>query len=88
MVKFTVVWHRSAEDDLAELWITSLAPSAITRAADAIDSELRFDAHMRGAPLGGANRLIYKYPLQVLIRVRMEDRIVEVLRLKLDVTAG
>lgn len=88
MDTYTAVWHQSAEEDLAELWGSSLAPNAIARAADTIDAKLRIDAELKGGSIGEENRLIYKYPLQVLYRVRQLDRIVEVLRLRLDVSAG
>ena len=88
MDKFIVVWHKSAEDHLAELWITSLAPNTVTRSADSIEQALRENPDTLGDPLWNNTRIVYKYPLQVLFRVRPGDRIVEVLRVRLDVSAG
>lgn len=43
MTRFTVVWWRDAENDLAALWITDVDPRALARAADEIDRLLAND---------------------------------------------
>ena len=88
MAKFTVVWHKTAEDSLAELWVTSLAPSIITKTANSIEEDLKVDPESVGHPLMYEVRFVRRYPLVVLFRVKPDDRLVEVLKVRLDVTAG
>ena len=40
MSRYTVVWVRSAQDELAELWLEAADRNAVTTAAQAIDQEL------------------------------------------------
>lgn len=39
-MKATVVWSRTAQDRLAEIWLGSMQPGAVTAAANRIDSAL------------------------------------------------
>jgi hypothetical protein len=43
MKPFTVVWYRAAQDDLANLWLSAVDPSAVTHSADEIDRRLAHD---------------------------------------------
>ena len=48
---FTVIWQKSAENALAELWIQHPQErDAITKAANRIDTLLRTDPHPKGDP--------------------------------------
>jgi hypothetical protein len=85
---FTVVWHKSAEDHLADLWITSLAPNTVTRAANSLENELRAHPESLGSAYHKSTRIAYVYPLEILFRVNADDRIVEVLGVRLNTSAG
>jgi hypothetical protein len=79
MTKYTVTWHDRAQDQLARLWTDLPDRVGITRAADAIDAELKYDPDRQGTPEPDGLRSLYIPPLQVLFAVRELDRIVEVL---------
>jgi hypothetical protein len=49
MTRYTVVWHRLAEDQLLECWLAAADRQSIADAADAIDRELTHDAGSKGA---------------------------------------
>ena len=40
MIRYTVVWNRSAQDELAELWMNARDRHAVTAAAHVMDVEL------------------------------------------------
>jgi len=88
-MRFTVVWTKAAEAQLASIWINSLDRSAVTAASDAIDVALRTDPVLRGETLTSATRVQIEEPLFVKYRVYEDDRIVKVLsvgRLPTDAT--
>jgi hypothetical protein len=43
MIRYTVVWHNLALDELAEIWMASLEREAVTQAAHQIDQQLADD---------------------------------------------
>jgi hypothetical protein len=49
MTRYTVVWHGSAQDELAELWIKAPDRNAVTAAAHLIDVELSQDVATKEA---------------------------------------
>ena len=83
MPKYTVLWHTEATNDLAELWIEAVDRRSLTIAADAIDRELSNNPISKGHELSEGLRVFVEPPLQVLFVVREDDRVAEVLRLKL-----
>jgi hypothetical protein len=83
-----VIWHKSALAKLAQLWSESLDRRGVASAADRIDALLRLDAANKGIPQSPASRLLLIHPLAALFRVRKDDRIVEVTRIKLDVSSA
>ena len=82
MIRFTVVWVRDAQDELADAWLSAPDRNAISDAANLIDSELAVDAAAKGIELSEGIRALFAPPLRVLFTVNGEDRIVEVLRVR------
>jgi hypothetical protein len=78
-MKYTVIWSREAEDDLAELWLDADKRAEITTASQLVDSELREDAHLLGERRYGRFRVLYSDPIAVDFEIRVEDRIARVL---------
>ena len=82
MTRYTVVWVRSAQDELVELWLNAPDRSAVTTAAHAIDEELGGDAPVKGSELSEGLRSLFVPPLKAIFIVREGDRIAEVLRVR------
>ncbi len=82
MTRYSVVWVRSAQDELTELWLNAPDRNAVTTAAHAIDQELREDAPVKGSELSEGLRSLFTPPLKAIFTVRDDDRIVEVLRVR------
>ena len=82
MTRYTVVWVRSARDELAELWMNAPNRNAVTNAAQDIDRQLAEDAPIQGVELREGLRSLFATPLNVIFSVREDDRIVEVLRVR------
>ena len=78
MTRYTVVWHRLCEDELVELWISDDNRSALAAAVDRIDSELAIDPSSKGSRVSDRSRELTVGSVQVLFRVREDDRVVEV----------
>jgi hypothetical protein len=83
MPRYTVLWHTDATNDLAELWAEAIDRRSLTIAAAAVDRELNSDPISKGYELSEGLRVFVEPPLQILFIVREDDRVVEVLRLKL-----
>jgi plasmid stabilization system protein ParE len=82
MTRYTVVWLRDAEDDLAELWVGAADRNAVTAAARVIDGELSRDAATKGVEVAEGLRAYFAPPIRVLFTVDDGDRIVEVARVR------
>lgn len=82
MNRYTVTWHREAEDELTELWIAATDRDEIAAAVRAIDAALATDAETRGEPVAEGLRSLNAPPLRVLFTVRQDDRlaVVQVVR--------
>lgn len=72
-MKFTVIWRPSAEAELALIWTESADRSAVTRAANRIDTLLSSNAADAGESRDGGERIIFEKPLAVLVEVSEED---------------
>jgi hypothetical protein len=83
MTHYTVVWVQSARDELTELWMEAADRSAVTSAANEIDAELSINASDQGVELSEGLRALFCAPLRVIFTVREEDRMAEVLRVRL-----
>ncbi len=82
MTRYTVVWPQGAQDELAEMWLSSADRTAVTAAVDWLDRELAEDAPSKGIELREGLRALFVPPLRVLFAVREADRVVEVLRIR------
>ena len=78
-MRYTLVWHPSAQDDLLSLWLKEPDRQAISEAADSVDGTLRIDPVLRGETLTGAIRVLIIDPLQIAYRIMEDDRIVQIL---------
>jgi hypothetical protein len=78
-MRYTVVWGRAAERELARLWTASADRRAVTLAADAIDRLLREDPHRRGESRQDTTRVLLVPPLGVDFEVLAADRMVHVM---------
>ena len=81
MIRYTVVWHGGAQDELARLWIESTDRNLLSTAANVIDRELSTDAQVKGVSVEGVLRVMTVAPLQVLFAVSDPDRLVRVLHI-------
>jgi plasmid stabilization system protein ParE len=79
MMSFTVVWNRTAESRLAEIWLESSQRAGVTDAANAIDCELRRSPETVGESRSGEERIAIVPPLAIHFTVEVADRIVRVL---------
>jgi plasmid stabilization system protein ParE len=78
-MRYTVLWVRRAEEDLAAIWTGAANRNAIASAANTIDALLREDPESRGESRQGALRILFVPPLGVDFEVFEEDRLVRVL---------
>jgi len=79
MTRYTVVWLRSAQDELADLWTDADDRSAVSSATNAIDVQLSEDAHQKGIELSEGLRAFFVPPLRILFAVREDDYLAEIL---------
>jgi hypothetical protein len=79
MIRYTVVWVESAQNELAELWLQAPDRNTVAAATYAIDRGLAEDASGKGIELSEGLRAFFSPPLRVLFSVREDDRVVEVL---------
>lgn len=80
-MNFTVVWHPSADDALADLWLRadSAAQSEITAATHQADQALRSNPQTAGESRQGNIRALFIAPPGFLYEVHEDDRLVRVL---------
>jgi plasmid stabilization system protein ParE len=78
-MKYTVVWTRFAEGELASIWINSSRRNEVSRAAERIDRLLRRNPQNQGESRIHETRILLVPPLGVSFGISTEDRRVEVL---------
>jgi hypothetical protein len=78
-VRFTVLWARSAERQLAQLWLNAGDRSALRDAADRLDAALAERADSLGESRSGDVRIAFAPPLAVEFEVLEKDRTARVL---------
>jgi plasmid stabilization system protein ParE len=81
-MKYTVTWKPSVKERLADIWMTAPDRSAVTAAANSVDSLLRVDPLDRGESRGGITRVLVVLPLAVVYEVNEDDRQVQVLSVR------
>ena len=77
-MKYTVVYLPSAEQQLADLWLKSADPTAVTRASDQIDQSLKDNPLAVGESRVANLRIVFEEPLAVVYDVREADLLVKV----------
>ena len=78
MTRFTVIWRREADNELAEVWLQARDRAAVSNASGAIDRALAEDPAEKGTPAGRGFFTLVIEPLAVLYAVNDDDRIVRV----------
>jgi hypothetical protein len=78
-MKFTVVWTRAVQNELARIWMNASDRADVTAASHGIDSLLRRDPISVGVPRSGSARVLLVAPLAVTYRVSEADCMVHVL---------
>jgi plasmid stabilization system protein ParE len=78
-MRWTVIWERTARDDLTEVWLQSGNRGAITDAAHRAELMLRQMLDPLGEEFYG-DRLLVVPPLYITFSVYDEDRIIRVLQ--------
>jgi mRNA-degrading endonuclease RelE of RelBE toxin-antitoxin system len=76
---FTVVWLKSAERELTEIWLAAEDRSMVTDAASEIDRRLRVQPEREGESRDSGQRILLIAPLGVTFEVLSADRLVRVL---------
>lgn len=84
MTRYTVVWHRDAEDELAEAWLRAPNRPDVALAAAAIDRHLGSDATSKGIEVEGGLRQLVITPLRVLFVISETDCLVRVVHVALE----
>ena len=83
MIRYTVVWLKTVQNDVGEIWLASSDRNAITTASARIDHELATDADSKGDELSEGLRVLDSGPLRAVFSVDAKNRIVEVSRIRL-----
>jgi len=80
-VNYTVVWEKKAQDKLAQEWLDANSPwrADITAAAQKIEAALKASPEEAGESRLPDRRIMIEYPLVVLFKVLCDDRLVQVL---------
>jgi hypothetical protein len=82
MIRYTVVWHDDAQDQLADRWINAPDRQAVTAATNSIDKHLEWDAPLKGAAVEGDLRELIVPPLRVLVAVSEPDRLAKIVHVE------
>ena len=82
-MKYTVVWHPRATDELTRLWVAASDRGSMTAAANSIDRILQRDPVLRGETHTVSTRGLLVRPVVAIYRVVDEDRIVKILSIQL-----
>ena len=77
-MKYTVLWVRRAEAKLAQIWSEAADRTAVTHAANSLDTELGNDPEKCGESRANGERILIVSPLAVTFRDETDDRIVRV----------
>jgi hypothetical protein len=84
MIRYTVVWHDDALNQLADIWMNASNRQSVTSAASTIDRQLADDASTKGTAVEGDLRLTHVPPLRVLFAVIEADRLVRIVDISLS----
>jgi len=79
-MNWRVGWVKTAEDELADIWLRAPDRDAITAAASVIDQRLERDPYDKSESREDGERIAFEKPLAVRYRVIPEQWLVTVLR--------
>ena len=79
-MKYAVVWQKTAEDALADLWTNAPDRNAVAAATEQVDRLLERDPSTRGESRVEPFRVLFEPPLGIDFEVIEPDRAVRVLR--------
>jgi hypothetical protein len=85
--RYSVVWLRTADDQLAEAWLNAADREQFRAAADALQTALSQMPGQVGEEVAPGKRVVQVGSLIALFTVSDDDRMVTVLRIK-DRSAG
>ncbi len=74
-----MIWHPSAERELAGIWLRAADRGKVTQAANSIDQLLASAPLMHGEEFYG-DRILVVLPLAVTYTVNEQDRLVQILQ--------
>ena len=74
-----MLWTSNAEAKLAETWLHAPDRRHVTQAADKLDQQLGWNAHLVGESRAGLRRIAHESPLGIIFSVNEQDRVVSVL---------
>ena len=78
-MKYTVLWARDAEKELAAIWMATDNRGMIAEAADSLDRQLTHNPDAIGESRPHKQRVAYCLPLGIRFQIFNADRIVRVL---------
>lgn len=78
MARYTVTWHPTMEERLAELWMAASDRDAMTAATNEIDSTLADDPFRVGESRSDNQRIWFVPPLIIVYEVGEDDRLVTI----------
>ena len=78
-MRFTVIWSRAAQAELARLWLDASDRAAVAAAADLMDSALAQDPLNCGESRESESRIMFAHPLAIEFQVNESDRVVTVI---------
>lgn len=82
MKNWTVTYSRSAQDELADVWLNAPDKQAVTQAANELDRLIRIDPMSAGEARAGGTRIAIQRPLAMEFDVLPDDRLVNVLAIR------
>ena len=77
-MRYTVIWLRPAEAELARIWLGADDRDVISHATNGIDQLLKVQPHTAGESRSEGKRILLVAPLGVTFRVDEDDRLVRV----------
>lgn len=75
-MKYTVTWLPDPVETLAGIWTIAHDRNAITKATHQLESRLVSDPLDEGEERGETDRITFEFPLQIIFRVDVRQRIV------------
>ena len=78
--RYTVLWTKKAESQLAEIWSAATDRASVTAAANALDADLAADPYAIGESRADNYRIEVQGVLAIIYAVSDVDRTVSVVR--------